>query len=135
MFSHIHPRSGFRDHSLRKIRELVREVLEGVEPYIPGALLARKPTVDPARAAVKRVDFAGVRILVRSERQLMEQLLQPAVSLVRRSLAGRSRSGTRPCPPRTGNAFKEGDVFEKFMTKLLKHEKVKPLLSDLPPLG
>ena len=26
--------------------------------------------------------------------------------------------------------LQEGDVFEKFMTKLLKHEKVKPLLSD-----
>ncbi len=26
--------------------------------------------------------------------------------------------------------LQEGDVYQKFMTKLLKHEKVKPLLSD-----
>ena len=58
MFSYIHPEKRIPAyHPLRKIRELVREVLK--ELYVREALLARRPTVDPARAAVKRADFAG----------------------------------------------------------------------------
>ncbi len=48
-------------------------------------------------------------------------------------------AGLSPDDPIPGNPtvftknrerLQEGDVYQKFMTKLLKHEKVKPLLSD-----
>ena len=76
-------RSGFREPSLAQDPRTRPRGFEGVEPYVPEALLARRPTVDPARAAVKRVDFAGA--LFGSLRAPADGAarLQSAVSLVR----------------------------------------------------
>ena len=67
---------------------------------------------------------------IRSERQLMEQL---DYYLLYRWFAG-------PCPgppvwdattfTKNRERLQQGDVFQKFMTKLLNHPQVKPLLSD-----
>jgi transposase len=67
---------------------------------------------------------------VRSERQLMEQL---DYNLLFRWFVGLSPDDPIWDPTvftKNRERLQEGDVFEKFMTKLLKHEKVKPLLSD-----
>src|SRR5947208_8270102 len=40
------------------------------------------------------------------------------------------RSGMRPPSPKNRDRLQRGDVFRKFMERLLNHPKVKPLLSD-----
>ena len=67
---------------------------------------------------------------VRSERQLMEQL---DYNLLFRWFVGLSPDDPIWDPTvftKNRERLQEGDVFQKFMTKLLKHEKVRPLLSD-----
>ena len=67
---------------------------------------------------------------VRSERQLMEQL---DYNLLFRWFVGLSPDDPIWDPTvftKNRERLQEGDVFQKFMSKLLKHEKVKPLLSD-----
>ena len=106
-FSYIRPEERIpADHPLREIRKLVREVLQELSHSF-GELYSQegRPSIPPEQllSALLLQVFYGLR----SERQLMEQLkLQSPVSLVR------------------------GDVFRKFMERLLNHPKVKPLLSD-----
>ena len=68
---------------------------------------------------------------IRSERQLMEQL---DYNLLYRWFVGLSpeRSGLGPdhLHQELGERLQNGDVFTKFMTRLLNHPQVKPLLSD-----
>ena len=96
---------------------------EGVEPYVPEALLARRPTVDPARAAVKRVDFAGA--LLGSLRAPADGAarLQSAVSLVRWPLIADDPIWDPTVFTKNRERLQEGDVYQKFMTKLLKHRE------------
>jgi transposase len=82
----------------------------------------------PARAAGRPVDPALYGI--RSERQLMEQL---NYNLLHRWFVGRSPDDPVWDPTtftKNRERLQAGEVFEKFMTRLLNHPQVKPLLSD-----
>ena len=107
MFWDIHPEKRIpANHPLRKIRELVREVLKELNHTFRRLYLHEgRPSIPPEQllsALILQVLYS-----VRSERQLMEQLDYNL--LFRCSLASRRtiRSGTRPCSPRTGNVFKK----------------------------
>src|SRR5262244_1953848 len=130
MFSYIHPEKRIPAyHPLRKIRELVREVLKELN-HTFGRLYSHegRPSIPPEQllsALILQVLYS-----VRSERQLMEQL---DYNLLFRWFVGLSPDDPIWDPTvftKNRERLQEGDVFQKFMTKLLKHEKVKPLLSD-----
>src|SRR6516165_7829838 len=130
MFSYIHPEKRIPAyHPLRKIRELVREVLKELN-HTFGRLYSHegRPSIPPEQllsALILQVLYS-----VRSERQLMEQL---DYNLLFRWFVGLSPDDPIWDPTvftKNRERLQEGDVFQKFMTKLIKHEKVKPLLSD-----
>src|SRR5215831_3325533 len=130
MFSYIHPEKRIPAyHPLRKIRELVREVLKELN-HTFGRLYSHegRPSIPPEQllsALILQVLYS-----VRSERQLMEQL---DYNLLFRWFVGLSPDDPIWDPTvftKNRERLQEGDVFQKFMTRLLKHEKVKPLLSD-----
>src|SRR6201987_4416706 len=130
MFSYIHPEKRIPAyHPLRKIRELVREVLKELN-HTFGKLYSHegRPSIPPEQllsALLLQVFYS-----IRSERQLMEQL---AYNLLFRWFVGLA-----PDDPiwdatvftKNRERLQQGDVFQKFMARLLEHEKVKPLLSD-----
>ena len=98
LFSYIAPEARVpKDHPLRKVRELVRDVLGELSRCL-GRLYASegRPSIPPEQllSALLLQVFYGIR----SERQLMEQL--DFVSLVRGPFAGRS-DGTRRRSRRT----------------------------------
>src|ERR1700674_2007629 len=117
------------NHPLRKIRELVRDVLGELSRSL-GRLYASegRPSIPPEQllSALLLQVFYGIR----SERQLMEQL---DYNLLYRWFVGLS-----PDDPvwdatvytKNRDRLQNGEVFTKFMTKLLDHPQVKPLLSD-----
>jgi len=130
MFSYIHTERRIpTKHPLREVRELVREVLKELS-HTFGRLYSQegRPSIPPEQllsALLLQVFYS-----IRSERQLMEQL---DYNLLFRWFVGLS-----PDDPiwdatvftKNRERLQEGDVFQKFMAKLLEHEKVKPLLSD-----
>ena len=130
LFSYISPEARIpTSHPLRKIRELVREVLVDLNISF-GKLYASegRPSIPPEQllSALLLQVFYGIR----SERQLMEQLDY--------NLLYRWFVGLAPDDPvwdattftKNRDRLQNGDVFTKFMTKLLNHPQVKPLLSD-----
>ena len=117
------------NHPLRKIRELVRVVLEELSPSF-SRLYAKegRPSVPPERllSTLLLQAFYGIR----SERQLMEQL---DYNLLYRWFVGLSPDDVvwdATTFTKNRERLEKGEVFEKFMTKLLNHPEVKPLLSD-----
>lgn len=117
------------DHPLRKIRGLVREVLASMDRDFR-KLYSRegRPSIPPEQllSALLLQVFFGVR----SERLLMEQM---AYNLMYRWFVGLPADGrTWDATTFTKNRerLQEGDVFNRFMNRLLNHETVKPLLSD-----
>ena len=117
------------DHPLRKIRELVREVL-GEPNRSLGKLYASegRPSIPPEQllSALLLQVFYGIR----SERQLMEQL---DYNFLYRWFVGLSPDDPVWVPTtftKNRERLQNGEVFTKFMTKLLNHPQVKPLLSD-----
>jgi transposase len=130
LFSYISPEARVPpDHPLRKIRELVREVLGKLNRGL-GRLYASegRPSIPPEQllSALLLQVFYGIR----SERQLMEQL---DYNLLYRWFVGLSPDD-RVWDPTTFTKNRErlqhGEVFTKFMSALLNHPQVKPLLSD-----
>jgi transposase len=130
LFSYISPEDRIpADHPLRRVRALVRDVLTDLSRSL-GKLYSRegRPSIPPEQllSALLLQAFYGVR----SERQLMEQL---NYNLLFRWFAGLS-----PDDPvwdasvftKNRERLQQGDVFQKFMTKLLHHPQVQPLLSD-----
>jgi hypothetical protein len=106
MFSYLQPEKRIpANHPLRKIRELVREVLKELN-HTFGRLYAQegRPSIPPEQ--LLSALLLQVLYSVRSERQLMEPT---TICCFAGSSASRRtiRSGTRPCSPRTGNAFKK----------------------------
>jgi transposase len=130
LFSYISPEARVpARHPLRRIRELVRAVLKELGPSF-GKLYSSegRPSIPPEQllSALLLQVFYGIR----SERQLMEQLDY--------NLLYRWFVGLAPDDPvwdtttftKNSERLQQGDVFQKFMTKLLNHRQVKPLLSD-----
>jgi transposase len=130
LFSYIQPEKRIRtNHPLRRVRELVREVLKELSHSL-GKLYSSegRPSIPPEQllSALLLQVFYGIR----SERQLMEQLNY--------NLLFRWFVGLSPDDPvwdatsftKNRDRLQGGDVFRKFMDKLLNHPKVKPLLSD-----
>ena len=130
LFSYISPDARVpRSHPLRNIRELVREVLIELSRAL-GQLYASegRPSIPPEQllSALLLQVFYGIR----SERQLMEQL---NYNLLYRWFVGLSPDDPVWDPTtftKNRDRLQNGDVFTKFMTKLLNHPQVKPLLSD-----
>src|SRR6202795_2996158 len=129
LFSYIAP--GKRvpaNHPLRKVRELVRDVLSDLNRSL-GRLYASegRPSIPPEQllSALLLQVFYGIR----SERQLMEQL---DYNLLYRWFVGLSPDDPVWDPTtftKNRERLQQGDVFQKFMAKLLHHPEVKPLLS------
>jgi len=130
LFSYLSPETRVpASHPLRKIRELVREVLSDLNRSF-GKLYASegRPSIPPEQllSALLLQVFYGIR----SERQLMEQL---DYNLLYRWFVGLSPDDPVWDPTtftKNRDRLQNGDVFTKFMTKLLNHPQVKPLLSD-----
>ena len=130
LFSYFSPEARVPPkHPLRQIRELVRTVLKELSPSF-GKLYSSegRPSIPPEQllSALLLQVFYGIR----SERQLMEQLDY--------NLLYRWFAGLAPDDPvwdtttftKNRDRLQHGEVFQKFMTKLLNHPQVKPLLSD-----
>ena len=130
LFSYIAPEARVpANHPLRKIRELVRGVLGELNRSL-GRLYASegRPSIPPEQllSALLLQVFYGIR----SERQLMEQL---NYNLMYRWFVGLSPDDPVWDPTtftKNRDQLQNGEVFAKFMTKLLNHPQVKPLLSD-----
>src|SRR5665811_1953245 len=130
LFSYISPEARVPpNHPLRKIREFVREVLSELNRSL-GKLYASegRPSIPPEQllSALLLQVFYGIR----SERQLMEQL---DYNLLYRWFVGLSPDDPVWDPTtftKNRDRLQTGEVFTKFMTQLLNHEQVKPLLSD-----
>ncbi len=131
LFSYISPEARIpASHPLRKIRELVREVLGELDRSL-GKLYASegRPSIPPEQllSALLLQVFYGIR----SERQLMEQL---DYNFLYRWFVGLSPDDPIWDPTtftKNRDRLQNGEVFTKFMSKLLNHPQVKPLLS--PP--
>jgi transposase len=130
LFSYISPEARIpASHPLRKIRELVREVLGELNRSL-GRLYASegRPSIPPEQllSALLLQVFYGIR----SERQLMEQL---DYNFLYRWFVGLSPDDPVWDPTtftKNRDRLQNGEVFTKFMSKLLNHPQVKPLLSD-----
>jgi transposase len=130
LFSYIAPdKRVSANHPLRKVRELVRDVLSDLNRSL-GRLYASegRPSIPPEQllSALLLQVFYGIR----SERQLMEQL---DYNLLYRWFVGLSPDDPVWDPTtftKNRDRLQNGEVFKKFMTRLLNHPQVKPLLSD-----
>ena len=130
LFSYISPEKRVaKDHPLRQVRQLVRDVLKELSPSF-GRLYSSegRPSIPPERllSALLLQVFYGIR----SERQLMEQL---DYNLLYRWFVGLAPDDPVWDPTtftKNRERLQGGDIFQKFMTKLLNHPDVKPLLSD-----
>jgi transposase len=130
LFSYISPEARVpKGHPLRKIRELVRDVLRDLSRTL-GQLYSTegRPSIAPEQllSALLLQVFYGIR----SERQLMEQL---DYNLLYRWFVGLAPDDPVWDPTtftKNRTRLENGEVFAKFMAKLLNHPDVKPLLSD-----
>jgi len=130
LFSYVSPEARVpANHPLRKIRELVRDVLNGLNRPL-GKLYAGegRPSIPPEQllSALLIQVFYGIR----SERQLMEQL---DYNLLYRWFVGLSPDDPVWDPTtftKNRDRLQNGEVFTSFMTRLLNHPQVGPLLSD-----
>lgn len=130
LFSYVSPETRVpKQHPLRRIRQLVGDVLKELSPSL-GRLYARegRPSVPPEQ--LLSALLLHVLYSIRSERQLIEQL---NYNLLYRWFVGLS-----PDDPvwdattftKNRERLENGDVFQKFMARLLNHPEVTPLLSD-----
>jgi transposase len=130
LFSYVSPEKRVpKNHPLRKVRELVRDVLGELNRSF-GRLYASegRPSIPPEQllSALLLQVFYGIR----SERQLMEQL---DYNLLYRWFVGLSPDDPVWDPTtftKNRDRLEKGEVFAKFMSRLLNHPQVKPLLSD-----
>src|SRR5256714_8994455 len=130
LFSYISPEARVRtDHPLRKIRKLVRDVVGELNRSLSRLYASEgRPSIPPEQllSALLRQVFYSIR----SEGQLMEQL---DYNLLYRCFVGLSPDDPVWDPTvftKNRDRLQSGEVFAKFMTKLLNHPQVKPLLSD-----
>src|SRR5664280_2606805 len=117
-----------RDHPLRRIRPMVDRGLNEMWTHFE-ALYARRgrPSIAPER--LLRALLLQALYSIRSETQLMEQL---DYNLLYRWFVGLAPDDPVWDPTtftKNRERLQNGDIFTKFMTSLLNHEQVKPLLS------
>jgi len=130
LFSYLSPEARVpKNHPLRNIRALVRDVLGDLNRSF-ARLYAQegRPSIPPEQllSALLLQAFYGIR----SERQLMEQL---NYNLLFRWFVGLSPDDPVWDPTtftKNRERLQKGEVFAKFMSKLLNHPQVAPLLSD-----
>ncbi|MGP8171462.1 IS5 family transposase [Rhodoblastus sp.] len=130
LFSCISPETRVPgDHALRKIRALVRDVLHELDRSFSRLYSKEgRPSIPPEQllsALLLQVLYG-----IRSERQLMEQL---NYNLLYRWFVGLSPDDPVWNPTsftKNRDRLLDGEGFQKFMSKLLNHPEVKPLLSD-----
>ena len=130
LFSYVSPETRVPvGHPLRKIRGLVRDVLAELSRSF-ARLYAKdgRPSVAPEQllSALLIQALYGIR----SERQLIEQL---DYNLLYRWFVGLSPDDAVWDPTtftKNRERLQSGEMFKKFMTRLLHHPQVKPLLSD-----
>jgi transposase len=130
LFSYISPETRVpKDHPLRRVRQLVRDVLKELSRSFSRLYASEgRPSVPPEQllSALLLQVFYGIR----SERQLMEQL---DYNLLYRWFVGLAPDDPVWDPTtfsKNRERLQRGDIFPKFMTRLLNHPAVKPLLSD-----
>ena len=130
MFSYVSPESRVPgNHPLRAIRALVRDVLHEMSRSFAWLYSKEgRPSVPPEQL----LSALLIQVLygVRSERQLMEQL---DYNLLYRWFVGLSPDDPVWNPTtftKNRERLQNGDVFHKFMNRLLNHPQVTPLLSD-----
>ena len=130
MFSYLSPEARVPPrHPLRQIREFVRTVLTELSVSF-GKLYSSegRPSIPPEQllSALLLQVFYGIR----SERQLMERLDYNLLYSWFVGLAPDDPVWNATTFTKNRERLQQGDVFQKFMTKLLNHPQVKPLLSD-----
>ena len=130
LFSYISPEARVpADHPLRKICSLVRDVLGELNRSFSRLYASEgRPSIAPEQllSALLLQVFYGIR----SERQLMEQL---DYNLLYRWFVGLAPDDPVWDPTtftKNRARLENGEVFAKFMSKLLNHPQVTPLLSD-----
>lgn len=130
MFSYVSPESRVPgNHPLRAIRALVRDVLHEMSRSFAWLYSKEgRPSVPPEQL----LSALLIQVLygVRSERQLMEQL---DYNLLYRWFVGLSPDDPVWNPTtftKNRERLQNGDVFHKFMNRLLNHPQVTRLLSD-----
>src|SRR4029079_595518 len=117
-----------KNHPLRKIRGLVRDVLSELNRSLSRLYASEgRPSIAPEQllSALLLQVFYGIR----SERQLMEQL---DYNLLYRWFVGLSPDDPIWDPTvftKNRDRLETGEVFAKFMSKLLNHPQGKPLLA------
>jgi hypothetical protein len=115
-------------HPLKKVRALVRDVLGELNRSLRRLYASEgRPSIPPEQllSALLMQVFYGIR----SERQLMEQL---DYNLLYRWFVGLSPDDPVWDPTvftKNRARLQNGDVFAKFMTELLNHPQVEPLLT------
>src|SRR2546429_7455355 len=130
LFSYISPEARVpANHPVRKFRNLGGRVLGALNRSLSRLYAGEgRPSIPPEQllSALLLQVFYGIR----SERQLMEQL---DYNLLYRWFVGLSPDDPVWDPTvftKNRDRLQSGEVFVKFMSKLLSHPQVKPLLSD-----
>jgi transposase len=130
LFSYIAPEARIpANHPLRKIRELVREVLAELNRSLSKLYASEgRPSIPPEQllSALLLQVFYGIR----SERQLIEQLDYNLLYLWFVGLSPDDPVWDPTVFTKNRDRLQDGEVFAEFMTKLLNHPQVQPLLSD-----
>jgi transposase len=130
LFSYVDPEGRIpAAHPLRQVRALVREVLKDLSRSLSRLYSHEgRPSIPPEQllsALLLQVLYG-----IRSERMLMEQL---DYNLLFRWFVGLSpddRVWDATSFTKNRERLQQGEVFDKFMVKLLEQPAVKPLLSD-----
>jgi transposase len=130
MFSYVRPEQRIpADHPLRAIRSLARDVLKSLSHSL-GKLYSHegRPSIPPEQL----ISALLLQVLygIRSERRLMEEL---DYNLLYRWFVGLEADDPVwdvTVFTKNRDRLEKGAIFQKFMAKLLEHEKVRPLLSD-----
>jgi transposase len=116
-------------HPLRKIRQLVNDVLRDLDgEFARLYAVDGRPSIPPER--LLRASLLQAFYTIRSERQLMEQL---DYNLLYRWFVGLGIDDPVWVPTvftKNRDRLLEADVAKQFLSRLLAHQEVSPLLSD-----
>jgi transposase len=116
-------------HPLRKIRQIVNDVLQGLDSEFARLYAVDgRPSIPPER--LLRASLLQGFYTIRSERQLMEQL---DYNLLYRWFVGLGIDDPVWVPTvftKNRDRLLEADVAQQFLSRLLAHQEVSPLLSD-----